>query len=354
MKNNSSTSQLNCERYCKMNMIFPIQFICALGVMNGHFLMELFPAYLEPLRTGALSKTIFSYLYMGDLNVQLFFVLGGFWVPQSFKDNPKRIINKWIQLFLPAILLSIIVFVIFKVLFQADSDYTYKYLVDDLFIYLKGSPILEEKNYSHIPYILYQLWFLFPFFKTWLVLYFLYFIYTYKRNELSIVFILGLFVTVTIFNLDGLNMVIGFIFGTIYQKKLILIKNSVIKVFLCLIMLVLIPVIFTPEIYANIVGQILLFSCIGLLFLCLKDIPIFNRTNDKIKEIIYYTLSLGTSIYYVHVPIILIIKKLGVLSKYILSLKTLAITYSITLMITIFIAYIFLVLIINRIKWIQL
>ena len=57
-------------------MILVIQFMCALGVMNGHFLMELFPEYLTPLRTGVLAKTILSYLYMGDLNVQLFFVMG--------------------------------------------------------------------------------------------------------------------------------------------------------------------------------------------------------------------------------------------------------------------------------------
>ena len=75
-------------KYTNDKRLFFIQImriVACIGVFTGHFLghtlhSKISSSFYLWLRTGFMSRTVFSYLWQGDSDVVLFFVLSGFFV----------------------------------------------------------------------------------------------------------------------------------------------------------------------------------------------------------------------------------------------------------------------------------
>lgn len=283
-----------------------LQIIVTFGVMNGHFLMDVNPGIINQCRSMPIRYSLLSYLYMGDFCVQLFFVLGGFLIPLSSPGKElsiKKCVEKWSSLMIPAIILTVICFIGFSLtkyflgeLIPERIPTTFVQCIDDILIYLTGSTHIIPKENDYIPYYLGQLWFLFFFFKKWLVAWGVHHIC--KNSGLkAYVLLVSL---VCLIDFEYINVLVGLLCGEIvllYGKGNIhpILKYSVL--FLCLSFA---PILFNTPIYGSVIGQIILSALLGITLIMLSYISDIPYGTDIIMKL----GSLTRGIYYVHYPIL--------------------------------------------------
>lgn len=279
-----------------------LQIVACMGVLNGHFLGYFCAPYIEYLRSSMIKNTVLSYFYMGDLNVQLFFVLGGFLIPISSAGKSeftyKSILKKWLSLMAPAIVLTTLVFGVLK--FSSVTQISYLQYADDLSIYLTGATRFTQKEQSHIPYILSQLWFLFPYFKGWVVAYCVH--HSCKNKGIFELVICS--VLVCLLGMESKSVLIGLLFGEIaLQYKF----NNKRMAAMCLALgsLCICPFIFSsPNLYSKASMKLIMIILFGVVFWTISGLKI--KSEDKIERYVVKLSSLTMEVYYVHWIIILV------------------------------------------------
>lgn len=307
-----------------------VQIIACLGVFNGHFLMFFCIDFCNFIRSAQFKNTILSYFYMGDLNVQLFFVLGGFLIPLSSAGKKlfsyKKVLNKWASLIIPAIILTTLVFCGFCFAGQIFGDSisdnivtSFSDYIDDILIFLTGEVRINPKEFVSSPYILSQLWFIVPFIRSWFIAYCIY--HLCKESGIRTIIIMTIIMFLFGF---GSSVIIGMLFGAIsleYEPKgplyLLLLPS------ICLP-----PLIFSSELYQMNIMKWILWIMFGITLWLLSCLKIKCIGHQLITAFSNYTLA----IYYIHWPIILI---LVFIQRSLFNTLSVAIFYFITLGITI-------------------
>lgn len=287
----------------KKERIFLIQIIrvvCALGVMFSHYIYILNPVDIGIIRKSFLRNTILAYLFMGDLDVEVFFVVSGFLIPFSIKNalSINRIIKKYFSLIIPAVVLTVICFGIETIFSRATNVYNYDIpmLIDDFSIYFTQYALSDKSQY--IPNILSQLWFIFPLIYKWTIGYIIFCMCKEKNFKYLI---LSVFLICLIDKAPN-DLLVGLVFGVITIKiQNIHLLSDKMNLFIAFLLLSLAPVIFNSSVYNYVIGKIILYSILGLLFMFM------TMSNNTFEESILINkldnLTLG--IFYTHYPIIL-------------------------------------------------
>lgn len=273
---------------------------------------------------------------MGDLNVELFFVLGGFLIPLTSSGkifSYKNVIRKWASLILPAVLLTSIVFASLLMTRDIIGNWLpiscFEYL-DDIYIYISGQTHFVQREYDYIPNILYQLWFVFPFVKRWIIAYCTHHMCKkYRLHTLFVCIVIACFI-----DLDNANILIGLIFG---EVALLYSQGNRIDGFASLIAISLCPIVFSSVYYkTSVFAKRILFSLFGFSFWMMWKL----RAKFPGEKYIYKIGTLTTEIFYVHSWIIYL-STFVYESMFKKSQKFLFLIYVVTVAIVLITAYIF-------------
>lgn len=140
-----------------------LRIIACIGVFNGHFLgltlnSNLTTSFLSFLRNGWISRTVLCLLFQGDTNVRLFFVISGYLsmvsLTRAEKNIVKKVVNRYIFLVVPAIMVTLMCGICWKIQEMLGST-NVNFKIDELFY-----DIIKIIVTGGIPYYSYQLWFI--------------------------------------------------------------------------------------------------------------------------------------------------------------------------------------------------
>lgn len=284
-----------------------LQIIATFGVMNGHFLMDVNPNILNQIRSMPIRSTLLSYLYMGDFCVPIFFVLGGGLIPLSSSGKElsiRKCIEKWSSLMIPAIILTVMCFAGFSFakyylgeLIPEIIPTTFVQCLDDILIYLTGSTHIIPKEFKYIPYYLGQLWFLFFFFKKWLVAWAVHHICNNWGGIKAYVLLISL---VCLIDFEYIDVLVGLLCGEIvllYGENNI---NPILKYLVLFLCLSFAPIVYNTPIYGSVIGKLILSALFGITLIILSNIRAIPYGTDIIMKL----GSITRGIYYVHYPIL--------------------------------------------------
>lgn len=236
----------------KIVFIQLIQIICAWGVMNGHFMMHSCNDICDYLRNSNLKYSVLAFFFLGDLNVEVFFVLGGFLIRYAdVNDVLHTILKKYVSVLMPGVCLTLAIAIVALI----NGDFVNS--INDISILLTGNSYLDADQY--IPHYLYQLWFCFPFIRAWTVAY-LVSIICKDRN--------ALFNVICIFILGSIDdsmtsVLLGMFFGRFTN---ILEKNKISSLGALIIgglSIMLVPVLYAQK---SILTNIVMYGLLGIAF----------------------------------------------------------------------------------------